>query len=134
MAMLVHGQRDQIVTFPSRVAAIMAADVGADEGQLFMALTVILRAFCAAAAGAVAPEGPLQLPEEPPPAPAVQTGGFYPSYVDNEHARRWREKHPADAAAQAAWEAEILDYYDRHGITPGQGQAGYGPWCHKHGK
>jgi hypothetical protein len=42
----------------------------------------------------------------------------------------WRLAHPAEAAAEAEWEAKILNYYRRHGITPQPGEAGYSVWLH----
>ena len=54
----------------------------------------------------------------------MKLSGYFPSYVDNEWATAWRLAHPVEAQAEADWEAKILDYYQRHRITPQPGDAG----------
>ena len=66
--------------------------------------------------------------EQPPEPPVMTLHGFFPSWVQNEWAEAWRREHPVEAAAEAEWEAKILAYYERHGITPQPGQSGYATW------
>jgi hypothetical protein len=122
--------RDRLLNVPPRHAALLAGEFGVDARRLLDALDAVLRAFCTALADNTGPNQQPQLIEQPPEPPIMKLTGFFPSYVDNEWASAWRLAHPAEALAQSAWEAKILDYFIRHGITPQPGQAGYSQWLH----
>jgi hypothetical protein len=130
----VRADRDRILDFPIRHSAILAAEFHVDSKQMLDALEAVLRAFCSALAGATAPDAQPLKREDRPERPVVKrASGYFPSYVDNEWATAWRLAHPVEAQAEADWEAKILDYFQRHSITPQPGDAGYAVWCHARG-